>query len=99
MNRPKYSVQYGQRSGKNLMFLQYVELLENYCDELEKNKDKQFNHGFNKATNICCEKIIALEKALDNACDMLETYDLANNELTRKKHSRKEWKEWCLKNE
>ena len=40
-----------------------------------------------------------LEKALDNACDMLETYDLANNELTRKKRSQKEWKEWCLKNE
>lgn len=43
-----------------------------------------------------CDK---LENALDIACDMLETYDLANNELTRKKHTQKEWKEWCLKNE
>lgn len=39
-----------------------------------------------------------LEKALDKACDMLETYDLANEDLTRKKHSQKEWKEWALKN-
>lgn len=40
MNRPTYNIQYGQRSGKNLMFLQYVELLESYCDELEKALDK-----------------------------------------------------------
>lgn len=43
-----------------------------------------------------CDK---LEKALDNACDMLEAYDLANNELTRPKQSKEEWKAWALKDE
>lgn len=45
------------------------------------------------------ELFVKYEKALDNACDMLETYDLSNNDLTRPKQTKEQWKEWALKDE
>lgn len=55
----------------DLSKFEYLRDLEKYCDKLEKKKDKHFNAGFNKATDICIDKIIALEEALDETCEKL----------------------------
>lgn len=86
MNRPKYELIYGQRSGKNLMFLNYVDELESYCDELEKALDKICNVVPNLQWDGCYCCPCCLEKCLKsdsnkNVCDA------------------KDWKEWCLKDE
>lgn len=41
---------------------------------------------YSEALGIYCD---SLERALDKACDMLETYDLANKELTRESIQKK----------
>lgn len=87
MNRPKIEDSLTRRM--------YIDDLEKYCDEIEK-VDERLTKALINIGNSFCDDIKKLENALDKACDMLETYDLANNELTRPKHSKEEWKEWCL---
>lgn len=107
MNRPKIEDYLTSRM--------YREALERYCDQLEKNKDKQFNAGFNEATKICSEKIIALEEALDKACTELVKMKLCASCYEYKEsgcpfankcelgtdycYNKEHWKEWALKDE
>ena len=66
----------------------YVTDLEYYCNFIERKLE---------TTNEALNDHI---KALDKACDMLATYDLANRyRMERAPYSDEEWKEWLMKDE
>ena len=58
--------------------------------------DFDFSEDYESNLETYCDE---LEKALDNACTRLESFD-AMSYCQPEKHWRKEkWKEWCMKDE
>lgn len=97
MNRPKQEFIFDTANSIHYK-PKYVEDLEKYCSELEHLLE---GHKLlvEKADEMYL-RIKELDKALDKACDMLATYDLANRyRMERAPYSDEEWKEWLMKDE
>lgn len=69
----------------------YARKLEEYCDELESIISK------GDCVSHYKKKIEVLEKALDKACERLESFDRMSYCPPEKHWSKEKWKEWCMK--
>lgn len=82
MNRPKLE---NYEEWPFEMPYEYVEDIERYCYDLERR--------VKNLEDALTDHI----KALNNACDMLAIYDLANQyEMKRAPKSAEQWKEWAF---
>ena len=81
MERPKLRYAYNEA-----LINTYAEELEKYCDELEK-----ISYTLSKSFSESMFKIYQLNKALDKACERLESFDSVT------KLEKENWKEWCMK--
>ncbi len=76
--------------------------LESYFKKLEKensNLNKYIDHKLKEYlffTKNHVNIILAMEKAIDKACEQLEKY---SNYIENEDMTKEQWKEWCLKNE
>ncbi|MDY5653431.1 MAG: hypothetical protein SPK79_06890 [Erysipelotrichaceae bacterium] len=81
----------------------YARKLEEYCDELEECNNilcsdmENLRESLDYELQVKIEKIERLEKALDKACERLESFDRMSYCPPEKHWSKEKWKEWCMK--